>query len=266
MQIAFDKPVAIKAKKFKQMKYALIADIHEDLVHLELALKKIEKLKCDQAICLGDISGFSVPYYQYLDTRNASKCLRLIRENCSVIIAGNHDINAAGKVPEISPDFVYPNTWHKMDFHERSMVSKGKVWLYDDNELDPLYTIKDIEFLKSLSEFKVVETMQGKILLSHYLYPNITGSTKKFYNENMDFKDHREFMKSNDCLVSFTGHRHYSGLFISTENGIIRRRYNSKHYIKRGDCIHVPQVARNRIGNGFCVFDSIEFSIKTVRI
>ena len=248
------------------MKYALIADIHEDLVYLELALRKIEKLKCETVICLGDISGFSVPFYQYYDTRNASKCLRLISEHCSVIIAGNHDINAAGKVPEVSPEFKYPNTWHKMDFHERSMVSKGKVWLYDDNELDPLYTVKDVEQLKKLPEYNIIQTRQGKILLSHYLYPNITGSSKNFYNEAIEFKAHREFMRSNDCKISFTGHRHYSGLFISTANGIIRRRFNSKHYLKSGDCIHVPQVARNRIGNGFCVFDSEEFSIKTVRI
>jgi predicted phosphodiesterase len=248
------------------MKYALIADIHEDIVHLQLTLHKIDKLKCDEIICLGDISGFSVPYYQYYDTRNASKCLKLIRENCRIIVAGNHDIFAARQTPKISPEFMYPNFWFNMDFHERLMISKGKIWLYETNELDPLYTINDVEFLKSLPEYKILNAECGKILLSHYLYPNITGSSRDFYSEPNEFKKHKEFMALHECKISITGHRHYGGLFIATDDTIIRRRYNSRHFLKNGDCIHVPQVARNKFGNGFCVFDSNENTIKTIRI
>ena len=68
------------------MKYAIITDIHEDIVNLKFAFQKIEKLGCDQVICLGDISGFCAPHYHYYDTRNATECLQLIREKCEIII------------------------------------------------------------------------------------------------------------------------------------------------------------------------------------
>lgn len=249
------------------MRYAIIADIHEDIINLEIALKKIEKQKCDKVICLGDISGFSVPYYHYYESRNASECLRLIRENCFIIVAGNHDLKAAGKVPENTPEFDYPSTWFDMDFHEQRLISKGKLWLYDDNELNPLYTIKDIEFLRTLPEFDSFSCGSFNFLLSHYLYPNLTGSSRSFYSEHEEFNEHREFMKLQNCHVAIAGHRHYTGLMAATEkNGVITRRFNSRHFILEQDCIHVPQIAGNQIGNGFCIFETDSFTIKTVRI
>ena len=89
------------------MKLAIITDIHEDVINLKTALKKIEKLNCDNIACLGDISGFSSPQYKHHRTRNASKCLKVIKENCIKILLGNHDIHAAQILPQNCNFFSY---------------------------------------------------------------------------------------------------------------------------------------------------------------
>jgi Icc-related predicted phosphoesterase len=47
------------------MRLAFISDIHEDVESLRRILRKAEKRGYDQLICLGDISGFSLPFYTY---------------------------------------------------------------------------------------------------------------------------------------------------------------------------------------------------------
>ena len=248
------------------MKYAIIADIHEDIVSLKFALHKIEKLNCDEIICLGDISGFSVPHYNYYDTRNAHECLKLVRQNCKTIIAGNHDLHAARKTPIINPEFEYPSNWYKMDYNERLNKSCGMVWLYDNDELNPLYTHADIEFLRTLPEYHILETKGHKILLSHFIYPNLTGSSREFCSFVEDFEFHKKYMADANCHFGFAGHRHFAGLLIASDKKMIEKRYNSKYTPKLNDCILVPPITGTRNGNGFCIFDTENFTIETKRL
>jgi predicted phosphodiesterase len=248
------------------MRYAIIADIHEDIVNLRLALKKIEKQHCNEVICLGDISGFSAIHCNHFDTRNARECLRILRENCKIIIAGNHDLHAIKKVPAISPDFCFPENWYDMDFEERVASSNGKVWLYDNDELNPLYSKADIEFLKMLPEFHILGDKQLNILLSHYIYPNLTGAGCAFYANPNEMEQHASFLTEKNCFASFAGHRHYSGLFIASNNHIIKKSYSRRYTLKKNDCILVPPVSESQIGNGFCIFDSEEFTVEAKRI
>jgi len=248
------------------MRYALISDIHEDIVHLKLALRKIEKQKCDAIICLGDVSGFSVPHYHYYDTRNASECLRIVRDNCAIIIAGNHDLHAARKVPRINPDYPYPDNWYRMDYHQRLAASREKVWLFDNDELNPLYTHDDVVFLKTLPEYHVLKTPYGNIMLSHYAYPNLTGSMRGFYSSPDEFEAHRSYMAQANCILGFTGHRHYEGLYVATISGILQKRHNRRYAPESMDCIMVPPITHSQIGNGFCIYDIEQKSVITHRI
>jgi predicted phosphodiesterase len=248
------------------MKYAIIADIHEDIVSLEVALMKIDKLKCDEVICLGDISGFSMPHYDYFEMRNASECLRLIRDNCEIIIAGNHDLHSARRTPEINPGFKYPKEWYKLDYQERLNISEGKVWLYDNNELNPLYTHSETDFLHTLPEFHVLKTDNHNIFLSHFIYPNLTGSAREFYSFSEDFEQHKKLVSDQNCHYSFAGHRHYTGLFISSDKGITDKRYNRKYTPQQNDSVLIPPIVGNRIGNGFCIFDSERLTVEAINI
>jgi predicted phosphodiesterase len=64
------------------MKYAIIADIHANLEALEVVLDDIQKQKCTNIACLGDIVGYNA---------NPKECLDIVRSLNCPCVKGNHD-------------------------------------------------------------------------------------------------------------------------------------------------------------------------------
>jgi diadenosine tetraphosphatase ApaH/serine/threonine PP2A family protein phosphatase len=75
------------------MRYAVFTDIHANLEALEAVLAKIDELalqeSIDQIWFLGDLVGYGP---------NPNECIEMLRERTDVIIAGNHDWAAVGKI------------------------------------------------------------------------------------------------------------------------------------------------------------------------
>ena len=75
------------------MRYAIFTDIHANLEALEAVLTKIDELAqqepLDQIWFLGDLVGYGP---------NPNECIVKLRERTDVIIAGNHDWAAVGKI------------------------------------------------------------------------------------------------------------------------------------------------------------------------
>ena len=75
------------------MRYAIFTDIHANLEALEAVLAKIDELAqekpVDQVWFLGDLVGYGP---------NPNECIVKLRERTDVIIAGNHDWAAVGKI------------------------------------------------------------------------------------------------------------------------------------------------------------------------
>ena len=75
------------------MRYAVFTDIHANLEALEAVLAKIDELAKDEPIdqiwFLGDLVGYGP---------NPNECITRLRERTDVIIAGNHDWAAVGKL------------------------------------------------------------------------------------------------------------------------------------------------------------------------
>jgi diadenosine tetraphosphatase ApaH/serine/threonine PP2A family protein phosphatase len=75
------------------MRYAIFSDIHANLEALEAVLAKIDELTQDEPIeqiwFLGDLVGYGP---------NPNECILKLRERTDVIIAGNHDWAAVGKI------------------------------------------------------------------------------------------------------------------------------------------------------------------------
>lgn len=75
------------------MRYAIFTDIHANLEALEAVLKKIDEIArekpIDQIWFLGDLVGYGP---------NPNECITTLRERTDVIIAGNHDWAAVGKI------------------------------------------------------------------------------------------------------------------------------------------------------------------------
>jgi diadenosine tetraphosphatase ApaH/serine/threonine PP2A family protein phosphatase len=75
------------------MRYAIFTDIHANLEALEAVLAKIDELAqeepIDQLWFLGDLVGYGP---------NPNECIAKLRERTDIIIAGNHDWAAVGKI------------------------------------------------------------------------------------------------------------------------------------------------------------------------
>ncbi|MCF8380311.1 MAG: metallophosphoesterase [Bacteroidales bacterium] len=245
------------------MKIAIISDIHEDIISLEDAFRKIEKQKCDEIICLGDISGYSVPYYKYIKSRNAHKCLSLIRSHCKTVVLGNHDLFAGKILPENSSFFNFPKNWYQMSYQERQSLSENILWLHEENDLDPLYTDDDIEYLRTLKEYSVREASGINIHFSHYVHPNLSGIKKGFFTDYEEFKGHLKVIKDLGCQISFTGHSHVRGCYTVSKGKFTQFRYKS---IKLSEsdpvCVGIPPITSHKKRNGFCIFDLDDYTIQ----
>jgi diadenosine tetraphosphatase ApaH/serine/threonine PP2A family protein phosphatase len=75
------------------MRYVIFTDIHANLEALEVVLAKIDEIAqekpIDQIWFLGDLVGYGP---------NPNECISRLRERTDVIIAGNHDWAAVGKI------------------------------------------------------------------------------------------------------------------------------------------------------------------------
>lgn len=75
------------------MRYAIFTDIHANLEALEAVLAKIDEIAkekpIDQIWFLGDLVGYGP---------NPNECITILRTRTDVIIAGNHDWAAVGKI------------------------------------------------------------------------------------------------------------------------------------------------------------------------
>lgn len=219
------------------MRLAILSDIHEDLITLQKILKKIDEKGCDKIICLGDISGFNEPSYRYQKSRDAPACLDLIRESCAIIIPGNHDLHAAGKILN-QPEGSDLEHWH-----------------YEEN-LDPGYSEEQIAFLASLPTQRVISTPGYGILLSHYASPNLSGVVKGFYTRAKEFKPHFQWMQKANCDLGFTGHVHTRGFYTVTHTRYKQYGYRSLHLDDFPEIVGIPPVTRHKNRTGFCIFDT----------
>lgn len=64
------------------MKIAVISDVHANLEALEACLAKLDELKPDKLVCLGDMVDYCA---------QPNECIELIKNNADVVILGNHD-------------------------------------------------------------------------------------------------------------------------------------------------------------------------------
>ena len=238
------------------MKIGFLADIHEDLPGLHKALAIFNKLKCDEIICLGDIAGFSYPHFRHRKKRNASECLRLVKESCSLVIPGNHDLFACKKVPATDFGFDYPANWYSLDFSSRKALAEGKIWVYEDTELEANYSEKDREYLRSLPEFSIRQIDNYNVLFSHHLYPDLTGSSTTLLPDEDLQLAHFGYMKDKTCDLSFFGHNHVEGIWL-LRNGEAQLEDNFNAKNRPGPtAIGVPCIANGKNKPGIAVFDS----------
>lgn len=220
------------------MRLAILSDIHEDLNRLQRILKKIDRKGSDLVICLGDISGFSDTYYRYGKSRSASACLDLIRRNCDIIVPGNHDLHAAGRIPD------------------KPAGATFEYWVHEE-DLDPGYSHEEIEFLGGLQETVVLPVEGYNILMSHYIEPNVSGYITGFFSSGKELEAHFHLMEDRNCKLGFTGHAHARGFYTAGPQGFRHYGYRRLHLDHFPLVVGIPPVTRHKYRSGFCIFDTV---------
>ncbi len=257
------------------MRIAFITDVHEDVVSLKKALRLIEREKCDQVVCLGDILGYPYMRGKYEDTRNFTECIALIRQHCSIVVAGNHDMFHSQRIPRYSAGFRFPAGWYDLSPSEKQELAGDKVWNYIDDYPVSL-SDKDLSWMLNLPEFAIREFEGETVLISHYIYPNFSGYVLLNSNEGNRIKTHFRFLREQSCTLSIFGHLHIEGLALHYEpaEGMLAKLLNGYDYYSFGEkklkdklcSISIPALSDNGQVNGFAILDTRKRTINALTL
>lgn len=246
------------------MKIGFIGDIHEDIKSSQEAFKVLKEMNCDSIVCLGDIVGFTLPFFKYIEGRNANECISLVKNNCDKVVVGNHDLYAIKKIPEYTAGFNYTDDWYSLDYNLRSKFSKNKIWLYEDGEVPILLSKESAEYLKGLPEFIVTEFDGIKFLFSHFNYPDLSGSTIDFPQKTKHLLKHFRFMNDNNCTIGVSGHGHVEGCAIASQRKLQFYTFGSYRLTHETQWLVGPCIANTTRINGFMIFDTCTFLLDVV--
>jgi len=100
------------------MRLGIISDIHSNIEALTTVLRWMDTQQIDEVICLGDIVGYGP---------DPNPCCKLIRENCSVSLMGNHDAAVIG-VMDI--EYYYDAAREAIYWTRQQLSDVNFQWLY----------------------------------------------------------------------------------------------------------------------------------------
>lgn len=246
------------------MKLGFVSDIHEDIKRLQTAISVLKACNCDKIVCLGDLVGYSVPYFRFLTSRSSSEVIALLRRVCCAIVVGNHDLYAIKKLPIHRASFPYPEFWYSLDYWKRKELAQDKIWLYENEELSAMLTREDKDFIANLPEFAVDVFDEINVFFSHYAYPDLVGATSLDKEQNQ-IPQHFEFMSTYKCNLGFSGHRHAEGAVVVTPKSISKLGFGSVQIDRNiPTWIYGPAVANGIYSNGVMVFDTTTFILQVI--
>lgn len=212
------------------MRAAIISDIHGNLEAFTQALKLIEERNVDTIWCLGDVVGYGP---------DPVECLKVARENCSVILMGNHDAVVVGKedVTRFNRVARLAALWTAMQLSEQ----------------DKRY-ISELPYIHRYYDAFLVHGAPFEPQMFHYILTM------------------REAMFNFECFrekIAFIGHSHRPIVFTDDDDahpirGAVKFQLDENlRYI-----VNVGSVGQPRDGNSnpcFVIFDSGEKSIEYIR-
>lgn len=248
------------------MKLGIITDIHEDYLNLTRAVSLFEHNNCDEIVCLGDIVGFSLPHHKNVYHKDANLCVDLVRNVCAVVVVGNHDLFAVGRIPCFETSFPYTPQWSRFDEFERKIHIKNNTWFYSESDIPSHLTDENRDYLLSLPESIIKSYGSTRLLFSHFFYPDLPGNTKFFPRKVSDLKEHFEYSKDNKINVSFLGHGHIEGALMFTATQRLHLKFGqyqirtplspreNGHQLEQISIV-CPSIARTRRKNGVLIFD-----------
>jgi len=211
------------------MKYAVISDIHGNIEALTVCLEKINEIKPDRIICLGD----NVDY-----CAQPNECIELVQKHCDIVLLGNHD-EAQFHFPLANG---FTSDAHISSVHTREIINKDYVEYF--KTLPYTHSENDLLFVHA-SPYRPEE----------YNYCYTIDSAKGNFN----------YFKESICFI---GHSHIPVIYEKHE-GRVRAagpksvQQNNRYIINVGS-VGQPRDGDNRLSFG--VFDKESFEYKNIRL
>jgi predicted phosphodiesterase len=157
------------------MRYAILGDVHGNLEALESVLDAVSREKVDASLAVGDIVGYGA---------DPVECLKRVRAVAKIIVAGNHDFAAVGK---LNIDFF--NTYAR----------QSALWTREQ------LTEPDREFLRNLKLVEFMDTFT--ITHSSLHYPELFEYIQTSYDAHLSFQQQT-------TPLCFVGHSHVPVTFV----------------------------------------------------
>jgi predicted phosphodiesterase len=157
------------------MRYGILGDVHANLEALDVVLESLSKEKIDTYIAVGDIVGYGA---------DPVECLKRIRQVAKIIVAGNHDFAAVGK---LNIDFF--NTYAR----------QSALWTREQ------LSENDREFLRNLKLVEYLDTFS--VTHSSLHYPELFEYIQTSYDAQLSFQQQT-------TPLCFVGHSHVPVTFI----------------------------------------------------
>jgi len=211
------------------VRYAIISDIHSNLVALQNTLDYIKTAKVDSIICLGDVVGYGP---------RPNECVELVKENCEICLMGNHDHAVIGLT-----DISYFNQYARESvlWTQRTISPENKTFL------------KDLPFKHEVDSTLFVHSTPIKPEEWDYVF-----------SEN----DARHHLDSISQSLVFIGHSHIPVVFPYDKSSFFEEQFQldleKERYIINVGSIGQPRNEDPR--SCFVIYDDQEQSVNYVRL
>src|SRR3954471_17956332 len=99
------------------MRVAVISDVHSNLHALQAVLADVDAAAPDELWCLGDVVGYGP---------RPNECADIVRERAGIVLVGNHDLAALGKLDTADVGALAAESAH---WTERALGAEQAAWL-----------------------------------------------------------------------------------------------------------------------------------------
>jgi predicted phosphodiesterase len=211
------------------MVYAIISDIHANLIALSATLKDAQQCGANKVLCLGDVVGYGP---------EPEAVVNKIRNSISIVLAGNHDDAVSGRL-------------HVSDFIDiaADAVIRHREALSEEN----------IHWLRNLPY-----VYKGK---SFYCVHGDFTSPRTFEYVSNESEAEANFSVTNSQLM-FVGHSHVPGIFLTGRSGRVYSLpptdftlEEGKRYIVNPGSVGYPRTDGNICETTYVLYDDVERSI-----